>query len=138
MRTIKFRGKRENGGQWVYGSYHSCTEMGTMRYFNYVDGNRKYEDKPTQFNSHWILTHHTPDSVGWDVRDTFYSVEVVPETVGQFTGFKDKNDKDIYEFDRDKAGNVVEFLNGCWCLNGDRPLTSDFEIHDNIWEPAQQ
>jgi len=76
MRDIKFRGKvKYNGnhlhsGDWVYGSYilkYACS-------FIYV-----IEE----------------DEFGNIVRE--FEVEVIPETVGQYTGMKDKNGVEIYE-----------------------------------------
>ena len=67
MRTIKFRGKRVNDGEWVYG------DLLRMHCAPYIFPN--------------------PAHNGWN------GYEVIPDTVGQFTGRLDKNGKEIHEGD---------------------------------------
>jgi len=62
MREIKFRGKRLDNGEWVYGGY----AFTAGRHIIFAE----YEAK-----------------------------EVDPATVGQYTGLKDKNGREIYEGD---------------------------------------
>lgn len=116
-REIIFRAKRVDNGEWVYGSYHYCNKEGTMRYEKWAEGNLIHKDRSTQFNCHWILSHITPDSRGWDVKDTFSAYKVIPETVGQLLPLKDANGSNVFEGDIVKGERTP-----------DNPMTSYLDI----------
>ena len=126
MREILFRGKREDTGFWVEG-YYFKNDKGTI-----------------------IFTY--------PYHANFWGVDVVvrvdDESIGQYTGLKDKNEKKIFEGDILKECDVihegeiqisgkfykVEMRKGCWVLSNDE--TWDFletnaktcEIIGNIHE----
>ena len=113
MREILFRGKRVDNGEWVYGYYCRCC----------------YTDKEKDH----IIPHYA---------SVLYALEVIPETVGQYTGITDKNGTKIFEGDlvsTDIARPflIVEFRDGCFMFNCNDGDTDYYDIMLPILDESQ-
>lgn len=97
MRTIKFRGKRVDGGGWITGYY--VKELNP-----YIKDTEEIDAIITKAGDY----------------------EVLPESVGQWTGLVDWHGKEVFEGDilhRHGHQNMfIEFYKGAFCLVSCNPV----------------
>ena len=90
MREIKFRGKRVDNGEWVYGDLI------------------QYESGEVSIFSKKLSKY------GYEATEMYKRDRIIPETVGQYTGLTDKNgftkifEGDIIRLDGTIGGNIYE------------------------------
>lgn len=77
MRDAKFRGKRIDNGEWVVG-FHFC--------MTHTDGRHEH---------HFIIPLGCDLSKNRPIGDI--QVEVIQETIGEYTGCHDKNGDEVFE-----------------------------------------
>ena len=121
MREIIFRGKRADNGEWVYGWPFADTADCSLK----KAGKCGFpHDGSEYFIVEWVDDFHE-----------YEERQVIPNTVGQYTGLKDKNGKEIFEGDilslRTGRPHVVRFENGAFILE-DSAIPMSFAIKFEI------
>ncbi len=132
MREILFRGfhKDKNGkqkvfvnGEWIRGEWVEGNYIYLHKTTYCFEGDTEH-DKENEI--HQIVFEQMTD---WDLPNKHLKVDVIPETVGQYTGLTDKNGTKIFEGDIlatpvDYLGvvmDIIEYKNGSFvCSNGSR------------------
>lgn len=98
MREIKFRGKSEEKDKWLYGSFYQAD------------------------NRSFIVDDSFEGGVG---ESYALLLEAVPESVGEWTGLRDKNSVEIYE------GDVVRWEDEILTVVWENDASFTFKLGDN-------
>lgn len=96
-REILFKAKRKDNGEWVEGNLITNERNENQKYIGYIFDERN------------------------GIIEDFDLIEVIPDTICQYTGLTDKNGKRIWENDicdrKEKYPEIVTYNKGDWQLD---------------------
>jgi uncharacterized phage protein (TIGR01671 family) len=129
MKEKKFRGKRIDNGEWIEGAY-----------YEHLPPLQCFASENDEKSKHYIVNTAFAD---WNMPRQVEFVEVASETVGQYTGRKDKNGKEIYAGDIYDIGICTKYIRPGHFIEDTYELlkmiedNARFEVMGNIYDSPE-